>query len=123
MICVVISSLHPSSCTHRAGEADQLQGKVGYITIMYQLWLLYLTQVSISGTYHLYSVDIAQYSAYLLAMDIPQAAVDIIAQEWVDLPTAYHLARFVSDSCLQLELQLFTYKKIIGDSQTFPYSR
>ena len=80
MICVVISSLQATHCDQRANEAVQLQGKVGYIDIMKPPVNLYLIQVSIPGTYHLYSVDIAQYSQYLLAMGIPQAAVDIIAQ-------------------------------------------
>ena len=65
VISVVIFSLQAPACQHkqRRGEHQQ-QGKV-----------------DIAGTYHLYSVDISQYSQYLLAMDIPQAAVDIITQE------------------------------------------
>ena len=65
MISVVIFSLQPPYCQHkqRRGEQQQ-QGKV-----------------DIPGTYILYSVDTSQYSQYLLAMDIPHQAVDIITQE------------------------------------------
>ena len=65
VISVVIFSLQAPACQHkqRRGEQQQ-QGKV-----------------DIAGTYTPYSVDISQYSQYLLAMDIPQQAVDIISQE------------------------------------------
>ena len=65
VISVVIFSLQAPVCQHkqRRGEHQQ-QGKV-----------------DIAGTYTLYSVDTSQYSQYLLAMEIPQQAVDIISQE------------------------------------------
>ena len=64
VISVVIFSLQPPYCQHKRGRGEQQQGKV-----------------SIAGTYHLDSVDTSQYSQYLLAMDIPHQAVDIITQE------------------------------------------
>ena len=84
VIALVIYSLLPQKCQNKKDIVEDLPKKVSNLiwlifSILFTKLIIIAAQASISGVYQLESVD-DNYGKYLLAMDIPQSAVDVLAR-------------------------------------------